>query len=187
MKDIEEIQNRIRHRKKEKLLSDKLFSNVYNTMIKFMVVMVVGLLAVSYSKTGFDYTVYDSVFDNTNLVAVKSWVNNIYPVFNEEITVSSNVTYQSLGNDRYTNYTNDVICLDSGRVIYQGEDNMGSYITVLLENNVQITYSGLESVYVSLYSNVDKGLLLGMYNESIIMTFEYLGEYMSYESYQRME
>ena len=40
---------------------------------------------------------------------------------------------------------------------------------------------------VTLYDEVDQGMVLGSYNEKFILQFDYLGKEISYEEYQRME
>ena len=40
---------------------------------------------------------------------------------------------------------------------------------------------------VALYDEVAQGMILGSYQEQLILKFEYLGEEITYEEYQRME
>lgn len=183
MNDIEQIRKRLQGRKTNRPLNDHMFKRFYNSMIKLMVVLVTGLLLFTYSKSNQLNVLFDDVFSNQWIIQTKVWINEHIYTFDEDIMVSNTVSYQGLGNDLYTNYTNDVTSLDDGRVIYLGSD----YVTVLLDNNVQVTYSDLNEVTIELYTKITKDQVIGHCNEEVKMTFEYLGKWIDYDTYQGME
>ena len=55
------------------------------------------------------------------------------------------------------------------------------------KNDVEITYSNIDNVMVTLYDEVDQGMVLGSYQDQFVLQFEHLGKEISYEEYQRME
>lgn len=189
MNEIEEIRNRFKKRKgKLKPLDDTKFKSLYNTMIRFMVILIVGLFLASYSKTNEINALMSRVLDSEKYYIATNWIQTNLFSFVESEVVSQSISYVPLGEDEYTNYTNQVESLASGRVVYAGyQDMMGYYITVLLENNVQVTYSGMDTVSIDLYDRVEANQIIGTYQESIVLLFEYLGEVISYEEYQGME
>lgn len=64
---------------------------------------------------------------------------------------------------------------------------MSGYVVILGKNDVEITYSNIDNVMVTLYDEVDQGMVLGSYQDQFVLQFEHLGKEISYEEYQRME
>ena len=64
---------------------------------------------------------------------------------------------------------------------------LSGYVVILGKNDVEITYSNIDNVMVTLYDEVDQGMVLGSYQDQFVLQFEHLGKEISYEEYQRME
>lgn len=181
MKDVDEIRKRLQKRKENHtLLSDRMFKRFYNTMIKFMVVLVVGLFVFSYSRSNSLVKLYEDVFNTQHLQTVVQWVKT---TLYDDVVVSSSDVYQELGQGMFSSYLQGIECLEKGKVIYIGDD----YVTVLLESNVQVTYGLMDTVDVILYQSVNQYDVIGTYNEAFSMALEYLGETIDYETYKGMD
>lgn len=191
MSDLDEIRKRMQKRKGTKYpLNDDNFKRFYNFMVKFMVVIVVALVSLSYVKLNPNSSIKEMVLNDANYKAVTSWISDTLFSFlpDEDVSVSSAVTYQNISGDYFKNNSNEVLSITDGRVIETGiDDGSGSYVTVLGKDEVEITYGNIDNVMVALYDEVAQGMILGSYQEQLILKFEYLGEEITYEEYQRME
>lgn len=190
MSDLDEIRKRILKRKETKYpLNDDNFKNFYNFMIKFMVVIVVVLVSLSYVKLNPGKDIKDLVLNDTNYQKVTNWLSNSLLSFlpDETKEVSSTISYEHVKGDYYKNNSNQVLNLDAGRVIETGnDDSLGAYVVVLTKQGVEVTYDEINNVMVGLYDEIEQGMVLGSYDEKFILEFEYLGKKISYEEYQRM-
>lgn len=190
MSDLDEIRKRILKRKETKYpLNDDNFKNFYNFMIKFMVVIVVVLVSLSYVKLNPEKNIKDLVLNDTNYQKVTTWLSNSLLSFlpDETKEVSSTISYEHVKGDYYKNNSNQVLNLDAGRVIETGnDDSLGAYVVVLTKQGVEVTYDEINNVMVGLYDEIEQGMVLGSYDEKFILEFEYLGKKISYEEYQRM-
>ena len=191
MDDLDEVRKRIQKRRGvKKPLNDDNFKRFYNFMVKFMVVIVVALVSLSYVKLNPNSSIKEMVLNDANYKAVTSWISDTLFSFlpDEDVSVSSSVTYQNISGDYFKNNSNEVLSITDGRVIETGiDDGSGSYVTVLGKDEVEITYGNIDNVMVALYDEVAQGMILGSYQEQLILKFEYLGEEITYEEYQRME
>ena len=191
MDDLDEVRKRMQKRRGvKKPLNDDNFKRFYNFMVKFMVVIVVALVSLSYVKLNPNSSIKEMVLNDANYKAVTSWISDTLFSFlpDEDVSVSSAVTYQNISGDYFKNNSNEVLSITDGRVIETGiDDGSGSYVTVLGKDEVEITYGNIDNVMVALYDEVAQGLILGSYQEQLILKFEYLGEEITYEEYQRME
>lgn len=191
MDDLDEVRKRIQKRRGvKKPLNDDNFKRFYNFMVKFMVVIVVALVSLSYVKLNPNSSIKEMVLNDANYKAVTSWISDTLFSFlpDEDVSVSSAVTYQNISGDYFKNNSNEVLSITDGRVIETGiDDGSGSYVTVLGKDEVEITYGNIDNVMVALYDEVTQGMILGSYQEQLILKFEYLGEEITYEEYQRME
>lgn len=190
MSDLDEIRKRILKRKETKYpLNDDNFKNFYNFMIKFMVVIVVVLVSLSYVKLNPEKNIKDLVLNDTNYQKVTNWLSNSLLSFlpDETKEVSSEISYEHVKGNYYKNNSNQVLNLDAGRVIETGnDDSLGAYVVVLTKQGVEITYDKINNVMVGLYDEIEQGMVLGSYDEKFVLEFEYLGKKISYEEYQRM-
>lgn len=191
MDDLDEVRKRMQKRRgAKKPLNDDNFKRFYNFMVKFMVVIVVALVSLSYVKLNPNSSIKEMVLNDANYKAVTSWISDTLFSFlpDEDVSVSSAVTYQNISGDYFKNNSNEVLSITDGRVIETGiDDGSGSYVTVLGKDEVEITYGNIDNVMVALYDEVAQGMILGSYQEQLILKFEYLGEEITYEEYQRME
>ncbi|MFV0394948.1 MAG: M23 family metallopeptidase [Coprobacillaceae bacterium] len=192
MNDIDDIRKRMKKRKGvNKPLNDRNFKSVYNVMIKGMVVLLIGLSVITYVKLNPNTSIKEYILNDEYFSSVTDWISNAMLGFlpkDEDLKVSSDVMYTHVEDDYYKNNSNEVINFEKGKVIYTGtQEEMGSYIVVLFENDVQVTYSGLQEIFVSLYDTVDQGMVVGTYNEKFTLLFERLGKEISYETYLGME
>ena len=191
MDGLDEVRKRMQKRRGvKKPLNDDNFKRFYNFMVKFMVVIVVALVSLSYVKLNPNSSIKEMVLNDANYKAVTSWISDTLFSFlpDEDVSVSSAVTYQNISGDYFKNNSNEVLSITDGRVIETGiDDGSGSYVTVLGKDEVEITYGNIDNVMVALYDEVAQGMILGSYQEQLILKFEYLGEEITYEEYQRME
>lgn len=192
MNDIDTVRKRMKKRKGDyKPLNDSNFKNVYNLMIKGMVVLLIGISIITYVKLNPNTSIKDYILNDEYFNAATDWISNTMFGFlphKEDIPVNAAVTYMHVEGNYYKNSSNEVINFEKGKVIYTGsQEEMGSYVVVLFENDVQVTYSGLQEIFVSLYDTVEQGMVIGTYNEKVILLFERLGKDISYETYLGME
>lgn len=191
MSELDDVRKRMQKRRGTTIrpLNDDNFKHFYNFMVKFMVVILVVLVSLSYVKINPDSSLKKMILNDANYKAVTRWVSdNLFSFLpNEDISVSSQVEYQHVKDDYYKNNSNEVLSINSGRVIATGNDEtLGGYAVVLGKDNVEITYSNIDNVMVTLYDEVDQGMVLGSYQKQFVLRFEYLGKEISYEEYQRM-
>lgn len=191
MSDIEEVRKRLQKRKgNHKSLNDNSFKKIYNGMIRLMVLLLVGLSIVTYTKVFPDTNIKEYILNDQNYKVFTNWVASTFLNFlpNNDITVSGGVEYTHLDDKYYSNNTNEVINFKNGKVIYTGSQEMiGNYVVVLFDNDVQVTYSNMQDVFVKLYDTVEQGMVLGTYNEKVALEFERLGKKITYETFLGME
>lgn len=179
MSEIDEIKKRMERRrgKKNTTLTDRHFSRIYNGMIKAMVVLLVGVAVSAYVKISpnGEY-IKNYVLNDLHFTEMTKWVNSQILSWtkkdNDSAAVSSKVAYTNIKDNYYTNKSNEVLNFDKGRVIYTGkQDMLGQYVTVLLENNVEVTFGQLTDVFVSAYDQVDASTILGTYQDKVMIIF----------------
>lgn len=191
MNDIDEIRKRMLKRRSGcHTLTDKHFSKLYNGMIKCMVVLMVGVAIGAYVKVSpnGEY-VKDYIFNETMFHDLTKWINqNILTFYKDEsLSVSSTINYQNIKDNLYTNNSNEVLNFTKGRVIYVGEQAMlGQYVTVLLENNIEVTFGKLNDIFVGMYDQVDKGTILGTYSEEVIIIFTQGEKEIDYSTFEEI-
>jgi hypothetical protein len=191
MKDIDTVRKRMKKRKETyKPLNDKNFKNIYNIMIKAMVALLIGLSIITYTKLNPNTSIKEYVLNDDYFNVVTNWISDVMfgflPSDKEDLPVHSEVSYTHIEKEYYKNTTNEVINFEAGKVIYVGTSEEENYVVVLFKNDVQVMYSNIEEIFVSLYDNVGMGEVLGTYSEKLILKFEYLGNEISYETYLGM-
>lgn len=193
MNEIDEIKRRMEKRRARQhpTLTDHHFSKLYNSMIKCMVVLLVGIAVCAYVKVSPNGDqIKNYVLNDLRLQQVTQWMNQqlSHLISQEEIaTVSSQVQYSHIKDNYYTNQTNEVLNFSKGRVIYVGEQKLlGQYITVLLDNNVEVTYGNLTDVFVSLYDQVDAATIIGTYNERVMIIFTQGEKEIDYDTFEEL-
>ena len=114
MSDLDEIRKRMQKRKGTKYpLNDDNFKRFYNFMIKFMVVILVVLVSMSYVKLNPNTKIKDLVLNDANYKKVTSWLSDSLLSFlpDDAITTSSEINYEHLDGNYYTNNSNQVLNL----------------------------------------------------------------------------
>ena len=125
MNDIDEIKKRINERKKNKnkVLNDYHFSKIYNGMIKCMIIMLTVLSVGAFIKISPHSTLIDDYILNDQyyrdvFYETMSYVQKRFG--QNEVTVSTNISYTHIKDNLYTNSMNEVLNFSSGRVVYVG-------------------------------------------------------------------
>lgn len=193
MNDIDEIRKRMEKRRAHRypILTDRHFSKVYNTMIKAMVALLVGVAVCAYVKISpHGEYIKDYVLNDLQFSQVTQWINQQLLSFQgdkDSAVVSSQVGYTHIQDNYYTNQSNEVLNFDKGRVIYVGkQDMLGNYVTVLLENNIEVTYGRLNDVFVGLYDQVDRATVLGTYQEQVMIIFTQGEKEIDYSTFEEL-
>jgi len=105
------------------------------------------------------------------------------PVFNDTSVFTNLEEY----NDSYkaTVSTNAITYLESGIVVFAGnKEGLGETVIIQGVDGVDIWYSNLSNINLTLYDYVEKGSILGeVNNNEAILTFIENGEYIGYENY----
>lgn len=190
MNEIDEIKKRIRIRKNQrKRLTDHHFKRLYNGMIKAMVVMLVAVTIGAYIKVSPNGTlIKDYIFNDQNFKQSISWIQTqFHTLFNKDSSalVSKKVSYTHLKDNYYTNQSNEVLNFEKGRVIYVGkQDMLGQYVTVLLENNIEVTFGNMNDIFVNLYDQVDASTILGTYQDKVLIVFTQGEKELDYETFE---
>ena len=63
---------------------------------------------------------------------------------------------------------------------------LGKYVTVLLENNVEVTFGNLQDVFVSLYDQVEESTILGTYEDQIMIIFTQGEQEIDYSTFEEL-
>lgn len=193
MSEIDEIKKRMERRRgrKNATLTDHHFLKVYNAMIKAMVVLLVGVAVCAYVKVSpnGEY-IKNYVLNDLHFTEMTKWVNDqvlSWTSKGDAVTVSSKVSYTNIKDNYYTNKSNEVLNFDKGRVIYVGkQDMLGQYVTVLLENNVEVTFGQLTDVFVSAYDQVDASTILGTYQDKVMIIFTQDEKEIDYATFEEL-
>lgn len=193
MNEIDEIRKRMSRRKgkRQPTLTDYHFLKIYNGMIKCMVVLLVGVTICAYVKVSpnGEY-IKDYVLNDMKFNEVTKWINHYILSWNQDelsATVSSQVAYTNIKDNYYTNQSNEVLNFDKGRVIYVGrQDILGQYVTVLLENNIEVTFGQLTDVFVSAYDQVDAATILGTYQDQVMIIFTQGEREIDYSTFEEL-
>lgn len=78
MSDLDDVRKRMQKRRgtNKKPLNDDNFKRFYNFMVKFMVVILVVLVSMSYIKINPDSNIKKMILNDTNYKAVTSWISD---------------------------------------------------------------------------------------------------------------
>ena len=93
------------------------------------------------------------------------------------------------GTSKFANLgqSNEVLNFDKGRVIYVGkQDMLGQYVTVLLENNIEVTFGQMTDVFVSAYDQVDAATILGTYQNQVMIIFTQGEKEIDYSTFEEL-
>lgn len=182
MEDIDKIKSRIKNRK-HVVLTDCHFNKFYNFMIKTMVIIVLFVAAITVFKSGPNYmkinTFLNQVISNINIGEYLSKVN-------EDVEVVQEVSYTHIEGNFYTNNSNECISLNDGIVVESGKsDILGNYITVLIDD-IKVTYGCLDEVFIGQYDEVSKSMILGTYNDKVMIIFSKGDKEIDYSTFEEL-
>ena len=105
----------------------------------------------------------------------------------ETATVSSKMNYTHIKDNYYTNQSNEVLNYGKGRVIYVGEQNLlGKNVTILLENNIEVTFGNMQDVFVSMYDQVEESTILGTYEDQVMIVFTQGEQEIDYSTFEEL-
>ena len=192
MNEVDEIRKRINQRKSKKnkkVLTDHHFLKFYNFMIKSMVVLLIVLAVFTYLKiTPNGQYISEHILSNVNYNKAISWINEqLFEIDSNDEEVAANVSYKHLEDNLYTNNTNEVINFSKGRVIYTGEQELlGNYVTVLSDNNVEITFGKMSDVFVTQFDRIDEGTILGTCEEDVLIVFVQGEKEITYDEFMQL-
>ena len=198
---VQEAQNRIKNKrnmlvsKTEKVVKHTNYiSNLFTrTLVSVILVLVCAIFVHAKDENLLFFK--EKLFQDT-LAFTK--INALYTkyfgsVLPEKVTSSTPVfhdasLYSSVEewNDSYKAKTSGPAeFLESGIVVFSGEkEGFGKTVIVQGIDGVDIWYSNLENVNLTMYDYVEKGTILGsVLNNEIIFTFVENGEYIGYENY----
>ena len=168
---------------------------------KFLVLTIFTLVCMILLKSnaGLREKVYKKVFQN-NLNLAK--INEIYSkYFGSSVPLSKNQNKTSLVSNTKLDYSHAekykdgvkltvkenylISSLDSGLVIYVGDkEGYGNTIIVQRSDNIEVWYSNIKNINVSLYDYIKKGDNLGEANgNSIYLVFTKEGKTEDYQKY----
>ncbi len=184
MKDVEIIKERIKNRK-HKVLTDHTFNRFYSFMIKSMIMLALVIGIGSYIKMSPNAKYIHNVL--SQMVSLKDVGNLfVYTNNNESVEVSKEVSYTHIEGNYYTNNSNEGVSLMDGIVVESGEAPiLGNYITVM-NDNIKITYGCLDNVFVNQYDEVDESMIVGTYNDKIMLIFNEGEKEIDYSTFEEL-
>ena len=101
----------------------------------------------------------------------------------ENVLVNNEIMYEEV-DGRYNYYQEEVNLIQSGIVVYVGEkENLGNTVIVQGVDGIDIWYSNLNNVSVSLYDYVKMEDSIGLSNEYYIVSLYKDGNLISYDEY----
>ena len=121
----------------------------------------------------------------------KTYFGNIIPEeISPTISVASTdkdyINIEEMSDSYKITLTGDTMhFLQSGIVVFIGDkENLGKTVIIQGNDGVDIWYSNLNNVNLSMYDYVEKNTLVGEFKENVaILTFMEDGNYISYENY----
>lgn len=170
-------------------------SFIYKILLSILLVLIILIL--SKSSSSFKSKLYDNVY-NSNISF--GYLNNLYtnylgkiipfdlvdtkPVFSETLKYKEATKYHdgcALKVD--TNYL--VPSINYGLVVFIGEkENYGKTIIIEQEDGIEVWYSNLDNISVSLYDYIESGTYLGTtIDNKLYLVFKNNGEILNYEEY----
>lgn len=164
----------------------------------FVIILTVITLIVLKGNTRFRELFYKYVYDtNISFAQINNWyqskfgspipfdeyINDTESVFEETLKYSEASIYKD-GVKLTVDYNYLVPALDSGIVIFVGEkEGYGNTVIIEQENGVDVWYSGLSEINLSLYDYIKEGSLIGEANETLYLVFIKDGEVVDYKEY----
>ena len=172
----------------------------YSLKTMFVIVLTLIVLIGLKANTKFKNLFYQEVFTKNfsfatinelyiaqfgSPIPFKDWfIDDTKPVFNEKLAYTEASKY----NDGVRLMVSDNYLVPSqsdGLVIFVGDkEGYGKTIIIQQSSGIEVWYSNLETLTVSLYDFVDKGNLIGAVKDNYLyMVFQKDGKYLDYEDY----
>lgn len=160
--------------------------------VLFLFVLILGILI--YARKDSSAQLINNIF-NTNISFVKMnstidlYINNLLSNFNifgfnkdETIRVNNSSSYlKTENNNYYITESNMIYGLFDG-IVCKTENEDGKYnITVFYKNEVTACYYELTNINVTFQDKIDNNTILGSYDKSFKVLFEYNSNLISYE------
>ena len=110
----------------------------------------------------------------------------MYEMKNEDeiVSVSNKLDmYTYLEDNKFLCESNYVPSLENGLVVYVGTKNGIGQIVVNYDSDICVVYNHIDSIQVNVYDRVEKGIMLGTYEEYFEMDFKKNNEPISYDDF----
>lgn len=200
MREINEVQNRIKNKKKniKSTSTDNHSRKIRIFLIKLVLVVIIfcAFTVLVKTNTNIKNKVYKYVYNtNISFAYIKKLYNehigNILPfqdifttkkVFNEKLEYKSLSTYNKgvklTLNDNYA-----IPIIKGGIVIFVGEkDNMGNTVIIQQSDGIDVWYGNLSNINLKLYDYVEDGKIIGeASNNELYLEFQKDGVNIDYK------
>lgn len=172
----------------------KISTFIYKILLSILLVLIILILSKSNLK--FKESIYNIY--NTNLSF--GYINNLYTkylgkIIPFDLNITKPVFSSTLQYNEASKYFDGcklkvenqylVPTLSSGLIVFIGQkDNYGKTIIIEQENGIEVWYSNLDNISVSLYDYVEKGTYLGStIDDNLYLVFKNNGDILNYEEY----
>lgn len=184
--------------KKNKGKETNYISSFFIRVLVCIIIVISLLVFLKYDKNN-KQVVYKYLYQNNiSLAGINSWYKkhfgDITPFQNlvkdnTKLVFNSNLVYEDATSYKdgvklkvEDNYLVPII--ESGIVVFIGnKDDYGKTVIIKQTDGVDVWYSNIDDINVSLYDYVSKGEFLAEANKSFYMVFQKDGKYIKYEDY----
>ena len=182
---------------KERLVLKKCIRRFISQSLLSIIILLVGLIIIKKNpvlkpdlkkriyEDNLDFIKVKEIYDNYlgDIVPTKTIFKEEQAVFNEKLTYTKKEKYKDgvklSVSDNYL-----VPAIQNGIVVFIGEkDGYGKTIIIEQTDGVDVFYSNIGEVKVSLYDYIDKGTLIGEANKSLVLLFQKEGKIIDYKDY----
>jgi hypothetical protein len=182
-------------RVEEKLVLKKSIKIFISKLFLCIILFLIGMILVksndSYKNKinnlisyNINFTKYRNIYEKYfgNILSIDKIIKE-ESVFSEKLTYTSSEKYNNGVKLTVTdNYMVPII--DSGVVIYIGDNSYGQSIIISQIDGVEVTYTNVNESNINLYDYVTKGELLGEVSDNnLYLYFKKEGEYLDYKEY----
>lgn len=161
--------------------------NLLNKVCLSIIFMLSSLIFVEYGNNRELYK--NNVLENNiSFSKLRSYYDKYFvgkkdEVSKDDVLVSNELDYEIV-DGRYKYFKEEVNAIESGIVVFVGEkDNLGNTFIVQGVDGVDVWYSNLSEVKVSLYDYVSNNDLLGLSSEYYLISLYKDGNLITYEEY----
>ena len=182
---------------KERLVLKKCIKRFISQTLLSIIILLIGLILIKKNpalkpelkkkiyEDSIDFIKVKELYDNYlgDIVPTKTIFKEEKAVFNEKLSYTNKEKYKDgvklTVSDNYL-----VPAIQSGIVVFIGDkDGYGNTIIIEQTDGVDVFYSNMGEVKVSLYDYIDKGTLIGEVNKSLILLFQKEGKIIDYKNY----